>query len=232
MMNKQDVVKNINGQCQWQLQDVVKLLSKEGEITLDSLDEKVTLLDINWDGAMTLECLGKTYSFDGCVDNANNEASQLNDPTKLYDIFHEVHKHITNKNNMAPWRINKVIGPTSLLDWLIILGVCLPTICYFYRPFLYVLFAWDTRHKTVLQWLDNDKVLVAIIILEFFTHGIETWRFLIPQLRFHRVNPKLLPQWLFWGLLEGYGPVRRLQRYAATLAIPPLVVIKEDSSDI
>lgn len=233
MVNKQDVVKNINSQCQWQLHDLVILLSKERDIPMDTrVDAKVTLLDINWCGAMTLECLGQTYSCDGCVDSANKMLLQMNDPTKLYDIFHETHRHVTNKNNMAPWSIDKVIGPNSLVDWLIILGVCLPSLCYFYRPVLYILFAWDTHSKTVLHWLDNDKVLLAIIILEFFTHAMETWRFLIPQLKFHRVHPAIWPQWLFWGLLEGYGPVRRLKSYTATLSIPPLVVIKEDSSDI
>ena len=71
--------------------------------------------------------------------------------------------------------------------------------------------------STLEACLDSDLVLRLIIVAEFLTHAFETLIFVVPRLKYYRVPGEFVPEWLLLGLLEGYGPARRLDTKARTL---------------
>lgn len=227
-MDQQEVIFNINKQCQWHLQDLVALLllGREGSNARERSQEAVTLLDIDFQKGLVLRQGGKVYSCSlGSVDSGGTgDDGSMAVPTRLYDLFHDIHKNMAQEQGKAPWQVKKVIPPSSVVDWAVILLVALPTVCYYYRPVLYWLFLPFGDHSLLLHKLDHNATLLSIIVAEFVTHALETWWFLWPELQFHRVSQKLWLPWILWGLLEGYGPVRRLKRYSSTLAPKPLLI--------
>ena len=102
---------------------------------------------------------------------------------------------------------------------MILVGVALPPLCYLYRPALHAIFFLvpNPVGSTLEAWLDSDLVLRLIIVAEFLTHALETLIFVVPRLKYYRVPGEFVPEWLLLGLLEGYGPARRLDTKARTL---------------
>ncbi|CCK69712.1 uncharacterized protein KNAG_0C06160 [Huiozyma naganishii CBS 8797] len=119
---------------------------------------------------------------------------------------------------LSPYEIREVIPPNTVLDWLIVGGVFLPTLCYVYRPALYCLGKLPLFPAAVLALLDNDRVLLAIIVLEFVAHAAETLFIVVPKLQYYRTRSQDRTAWLLLGLLEGYGPARRLDDRARAIA--------------
>lgn len=205
-MSKQEVITSINKQCQQQLQDLVLFLGVKNKRS-----STVTLLDIDTSAGQLTVSYGRKHYTAKC---SNVLKDGCESPVELYDLFHRIHRELAMQRGLSPLKLTTVTPPQGLIDYAVILGVFLPTICYFYRPLLYILFGWNDYSREIVPVLDNDRILLAIIIGEFTTHLLETLWWLHPLLTFHRV-PRASPlwfQWTFWGILEGYGPVRRLNQ--------------------
>lgn len=110
--------------------------------------------------------------------------------------------------------LDRVLYPSSIADFAVIVLVLLPPLAYFYRPLLHILFpSWFPVIGRLGDFLDNTKILLAIIVLEFGIHIGEVVFGLWPLLYYHRITeaPDLLTEFLFYGILEGYGPIRRMK---------------------
>ena len=127
-------------------------------------------------------------------------------------------EHAAMKRGLSTVQVNEMAYPGSILEYLIIFGVCLPTLCYKFRKLLYFGFQWiplpQDLSNLLLKFLDNDSVLLSIIVLELIIHLGETLLLLRPRLEYYRVPNDFLIEWYFFGLLEGYAPVRRLGKLA------------------
>ncbi|KAL3237409.1 uncharacterized protein RNJ42_00943 [Nakaseomyces bracarensis] len=111
-------------------------------------------------------------------------------------------------------KLDRVLYPCTVADFAVIALVLLPIFSYAYRPFLHVLFpSWLPLIGRLGNFLDNDKILLAVIILEFAIHIAEVVFVLWPLLYHYRIteSPDLLTEFLFYGILEGYGPIRRMK---------------------
>lgn len=223
-MNKEEVLKSINDQCQYQLNHLCEIFERE-KIPYKSVDNehnadtttKIKLVDINLNGEISLNNKDKIYRYHFTDTEVKDTADtdKDDDPSKLYDMFHSIYKTLIERYPIDHCqKLDKVIPPNTMLDWLIIGLVCLPTLCYLNRSVLYGLFGWNQYLSSmIVPILDNDTILITIIILEFVTHSIETYMFLIPKLKSCKIPSKLWPRWIIWGVIEGYGPVRRIDNY-------------------
>lgn len=117
------------------------------------------------------------------------------------------------KRQLAYFQINDMKYPSSIAEYVLILAVLLPTICYNFRQVLY----WIPMPASLRQYLASDNVLRAIIFLEFMIHLAEVFFLLRPKLNFYRVPPDFLIEWYLFGLLEGYPVMRRLGEMAAAV---------------
>lgn len=251
-MNREEVLKSINNQCQCQLVNLSHIF-EQIKVSYKTIDNnscvdnaKINLVDINLDGKIVLKDGNKiyTYRFDS-NDMESIVKNKEDDSSKLYDVFRSMCKLLSERYQIDHHqKVNEIIPPNTILDWLVIGLVCLPTLCYLNRSVLHYLFDWNGYLSSVLiPILDNDTVLLTIIILEFVTHSIETYMFLIPKLRTYKVPNKLWYGWMIWGIIEGYGPVRRIDNYSSDcdcscyynqnqnqekLTIKPLVVVDKE----
>ncbi|CCD26269.1 uncharacterized protein NDAI_0H00950 [Naumovozyma dairenensis CBS 421] len=150
----------------------------------------------------------------------NEKYGDGSDPEEMDEILTNIGTDATKSRGLSSFQINEVKCPSSLVDWLIILGVTLPTLCYLYRPVLYYLFecipsfGYSNIKETLVTILDDDFVIIMIIISEFVIHFVETWFLLRPKLLYYRVPTDFILEWYFFGILEGYGPVKRLEQLA------------------
>lgn len=119
-------------------------------------------------------------------------------------------------------RLVKSVGPSSFLDWFVIVLVFLPTICYLSRNFLWGLIMnplhilgiqlpFESLRLQVYKALDNDSVLLGIIAAEYIIHLFETLFLLKPQLDAHEMSFGVRFQWYVMGLIEGFAPIKRLK---------------------
>lgn len=114
----------------------------------------------------------------------------------------------SHKANKSLLKINTCLSPSTLADFLVLLVVPLPMVCYIYKPLL----LWIPIIGSILY--DNEPYLITIIILEILCHIIESVIFITPLLSYYSIPVDLQVEWYVWGLLEGYGPVRRLNAFA------------------
>lgn len=223
-MNKEDVLKSINNQCQCQLTKLCQIFEKI-KIPYQTIENsncvgkaKVELIDINLDGEIVLNDGNKIYRYHFDSNDMNAiDTNKENDPSQLYVMFRHICKTLMERYQIDHYpKLDKVIPPNNILDWLIIGLVCLPTLCYLNRSILHYLFNWNGYLSSILiPILDDDTVLITIIILEFVTHAIETCMFLVPKLQSYKVPSKLWYRWIIFGVIEGYGPVRRIDNYSS-----------------
>ncbi|CCF59472.1 hypothetical protein KAFR_0H00630 [Kazachstania africana CBS 2517] len=130
-------------------------------------------------------------------------------------------KFTADKDQFSSIKIDTVVPPDNILDMLIIAGVCLPSVCYFNRDILTLTLSplnmfIPQLGNGLLRLLNNDSVLISIIILEFAVHLTESLVFLRPRLNYYNVPSRCAIKWYFWGIIEGYSPVRRINRLASS----------------
>ncbi|CUS23748.1 LAQU0S11e03400g1_1 [Lachancea quebecensis] len=114
----------------------------------------------------------------------------------------EMSKAAAKKRGYSHVQINEMSYPDSLVDYMIILFVFFPLACYIRRDLLnYVPF--------VGPYFNNDALLIGIQTAAFVIHLFECIFLLKPKLDFYRVPTDFLIEWYLFGMLEGYGPVRR-----------------------
>lgn len=115
------------------------------------------------------------------------------------------------KRQLSIVQVKKSLAPSTIADILVLLAVPLPLVCYFYRPLLHYI--------PIIGSLlyDKDNYLLIIIALELCIHMCESIVFLRPKLRYYRVPTDCQIEYYFWGILEGYSPVRRLNQYGTPL---------------
>ncbi|QLQ78381.1 hypothetical protein HG537_0A06280 [Torulaspora globosa] len=126
--------------------------------------------------------------------------------SRLVTMAHEA----ADKRNLSRIQINDMSYPDTFVEYLVIIGVFMPFICYKWRQVL----LWLPLPSIVVEFLDNDNVLRVIMVLEILTHFLETWTLLRPRLNYYRVPTDFLVEWYLFGLLEGFAPVKRLERMA------------------
>ncbi|CAI4059409.1 hypothetical protein SKDZ_04G6670 [Saccharomyces kudriavzevii ZP591] len=148
----------------------------------------------------------------------NDSGNDIRTAAGIKQVFDRMFRIAAEKRNLSPVQIDTVEYPCTLTDLLIIAGVALPSLCYFYRPALHALFSLvpNPVGAALEKWLDSDRVLQVIILAEFLTHALETLIFIVPRLKYYRVPGEFVPEWLLLGLLEGYGPARRLDAKVRT----------------
>lgn len=119
----------------------------------------------------------------------------------------EMAKSAAKERGFSHVQINEMRYPESFADYTIIVLAFFPLACYYRRNLLsYVPF--------VGHYFDNDYLLLGIQIAAFLCHILECLILLKPILDFYRVPTDFLVEWYFFGILEGYGPVRRLKQLA------------------
>ncbi|KAH3899446.1 uncharacterized protein SCDLUD_004889 [Saccharomycodes ludwigii] len=130
---------------------------------------------------------------------------------EVQDKLIEMAEVAAKKRNLSHIQINEMRYPTSFLDILIIILVFLPTMSY-----IWLLPLQDLLKKSELpiivflsQNLFQPKILIGIQLAAIFTHFLEIYILLKPKLTFYRVPTDYLVEWWFFGLLEGYGVIRR-----------------------
>ncbi|AQZ15978.1 YDR476C [Zygosaccharomyces parabailii] len=133
------------------------------------------------------------------------------DRDKAWGRLRRMAREAAAKRHLAYFQINDMSYPSSLLEYLIIVGILLPIICYNFRQVLY----WMPMPLSLRKFLDSDNILRAIIFLEFLIHLAEVTTILRPKLQFYRVPPDFLIEWYLFGLLEGYPVVKRFEKMAA-----------------
>ncbi|QLL30818.1 hypothetical protein HG536_0A06330 [Torulaspora globosa] len=126
--------------------------------------------------------------------------------SRLVTMAHEA----ADKRNLSHIQINDMSYPDTAIEYIVIIGVFLPFICYKWRKVL----SWLPLPSLVIEFLDNDNVLRGIMALAIVTHVLETWTLLRPRLNYYRVPTDFLVEWYLFGLLEGFAPVKRLERMA------------------
>ncbi|AJU71577.1 AFH_G0013230.mRNA.1.CDS.1 [Saccharomyces cerevisiae] len=149
----------------------------------------------------------------------NDTGNDTRTATGIKQIFNKMFRIAAEKRKLSLIQIDTVEYPCTLVDLLILVGVALPPLCYLYRPALHAIFFLvpNPVGSTLEAWLHSDLVLRLIIVAEFLTHALETLIFVVPRLKYYRVPGEFVPEWLLLGLLEGYGPARRLDTKARTL---------------
>lgn len=138
----------------------------------------------------------------------------LEDCSKAKERLQQMAYEAAAERKLAPFQINGMSYPSSIMEYLIIFGVLLPVVCYNYRPLLHQL----PISLSLCEFLDNDIVLRTLMALMFLTHLIESLVFLRPKLNFYRVPPDFLIEWYLFGILEGYSTVRRLKEMASKIS--------------
>lgn len=126
--------------------------------------------------------------------------------SKLVTMAHEA----AAKRNLSHIQINDMSYPDTVVEYIVIIAVLLPFICYKWRKVLW----WLPIPSSVASFLDNDNVLRGVMLFAFLTHLLESWALLRPKLNFYRVPTDFLVEWYLFGLLEGFAPVKRLERMA------------------
>lgn len=130
------------------------------------------------------------------------------------EVVMSLARQSARKLNKSFNKLDKVLYPCGVADLLVILAVLLPPLCYLYRPLLHWLFPPQAPVLGQLgQLVDSDYRLLAVIVLEFAIHAGEVYLGLWPLLHYYRIteSPDLLIEYTLFGLLEGYGPIRRLK---------------------
>ena len=111
-----------------------------------------------------------------------------------------------SKRNLSLAQITTVVAPNSLQDFLVLLLTPLPALCLtwpqFVLPYIPVLGSY---------LMDKPDYITAIFIAEILIHALECIVLLRPQLEYFRVQPDVAIEWYLFGLLEGYGAVRRVK---------------------
>lgn len=115
-----------------------------------------------------------------------------------------------DKRRLSYIQVNDMSYPGTILEYFVIIAAQLPLICYTYRQVLY----WLPVPLAVKQYLDSDLKLLGVAVLALLIHLFETLFLLRPRLEFYRVPTDFLIEWYLFGILEGYAPVRRLERMA------------------
>lgn len=149
----------------------------------------------------------------------NDSGNDTRTAAGIKQIFDRMFRIAAEKRHLSPVQVATVEYPCTLVDWLILVGVTLPALCYLHRPVLHCIFSLvpNPVGATLETWLNSDRVLLLIILAEFVTHALETVFFIVPRLKYYRVPGEFVPEWLLLGLLEGYGPARRLDAQARAL---------------
>lgn len=107
-------------------------------------------------------------------------------------------------------RINEMSYPGQFVEYFIIAMVMLPFFALVNKTFLQYL----PLPSSIINLLSQDKVLVSVIIFTVTCHALECYYLLRPRLNYHRVPTDFLVEWYFFGMIEGYGAVRRFNDLA------------------
>lgn len=201
----QSIVTHMNRDHKLALEDYLYVY---GNVPIRDEIRHVRLLNIDLE-LMTIQFNHEDIEFD--IEKAIIFDPPLKDwseaKTRLVKMAHEA----ADKRHLSYIQVSDMCYPSTLVEYFILLGISLPVICYFFRQVLY----WLPFPSVVLEFLDNDNVLRSIIGLVIGIHLVETWVFLKPKLQFYRVPTDFLIEWYLFGVLEGYPPVRRLEKMAA-----------------
>ncbi|CAB4256007.1 similar to Saccharomyces cerevisiae YDR476C Putative protein of unknown function [Maudiozyma barnettii] len=134
------------------------------------------------------------YPADCLVGSDNEKFTRL-----LLQTVHRTGKSLVKLNTCLP--------PGTLPDFLVLLLVPLPVVCYFFdQLLLYIPLFGEALYN-------NPNYLRCIIALELLCHLCESLVFLRPLMYKYSVPFDLQIEWYMWGLLEGYGPVRRINQH-------------------
>lgn len=201
--NVQDLLADMNKKHKLALEDYLYVFGGVSEKVIN-----VRLLNID-SQCMTILFNHKDIEYD--IEKAIIFEPPLKDRSEAVARLNHMAHEAAAKRQLAPFQVNDMAYPGSVMEYLVILGVFLPILCYKFRPLLYRL----PIPLHVCQLLDSDAVLRTIILLEFLTHLAETLIFLKPKLHFYRVPPDFLIEWYLFGMLEGFAPLKRLTRMAA-----------------
>lgn len=119
-------------------------------------------------------------------------------------------KEAAAKLNHSHVIINAVAYPQNFIEYLIIFLAFLPFAAYKNRSILMYL----PFPAVIVQFLSKDFVLIAVMLFVLVVHGAECIFLLRPKLNFYRVPTDFLVEWYFFGMLEGYGAIRRFNSIA------------------
>ena len=116
------------------------------------------------------------------------------------------------KRNLSLAQITTVVAPNSLQDFLILMLIPLPALCLIWPqsilPYIPILGPYLS---------DKPDFISAICVVELLIHALECIVLLRPQLEYYRVQPDVAIEWYLFGLLEGYGAVRRVKELGSKL---------------
>ena len=184
------------------------ILSHYGDVNKITINkiEKIYLSDYDNDSiVITFKMRDIPLPLDKIILYPNELNEIYKDNTKKLNQFLLLVSRNANKSLL---KINTCLSPRTLADFLVLLVVPLPIVCYIYKPLL----LWIPIIGSILY--DNESYLITIIILEILCHITESIIFITPLLSYYSIPIDLQVEWYIWGLLEGYGPVRRLNAFA------------------
>lgn len=177
--------------------------------------QKIRLLDVDCK-SMTLQF--KHEAFEAQMDKVLPLEPPLNSVNEFSSRLREMGRAAARERGLAPFCVDEVSYPGSHWgDLVILVLVSLPLSCYIYRPLLHQLFRIGGDSGAVIaDWLDNDSRLLFIVAMEFLIHSLESLVLLNPKLAYYRAPVDCKIEWYIMGLIEGYAPVKRLERLAET----------------
>ncbi|CCE62203.1 hypothetical protein TPHA_0C00460 [Tetrapisispora phaffii CBS 4417] len=202
--DQQDAITAFNANHRLALTDILYFY---GHVPITSKITAVRLLSYDLQ-SMTIRFHHNEVEFD--IDKLivfETPLTQLSDFTVYID---KMVRKAAKERNYSHIQINEVVYPNNIVEYIIIVAVFLPLMCYFYRPLLHLL----PLPEFIKEFLDNDFILIAIEALAIITHILETYILLRPKLKFYRVPTDFLIEWYALGLLEGYAPAKRLEQLA------------------
>lgn len=200
--NVQDLLANMNKKHKLALEDYLYVF---GGVSSSEKVLNVRLLNLD-SQCMTILFNHKDIEYD--IEKIIIFEPPLEDRSEATARLNRMAREAAAKRHLAHFQINDMVYPQSFIEYLVLLGVFLPMLCYKFRPLLY----WLPIPLHIRQWLDNDVILRTIMLLEVLMHLAETLIFLRPKLQFYRVPPDFLIEWYLFGILEGFAPVKRLSR--------------------
>lgn len=201
----QSIVTHMNKDHKIALEDYLYIY---GNVPITDDIRRVRLLNIDLD-LMTIQFNHEDIEFD--IEKAIIFNPPLKDWSEAKGRLVKMAHEAADKRHLSYIQVNDMCYPSSLVEYLIIVGVSLPVVCYYFRQVLY----WLPFPSVVIEFLDNANVLRSIIIVAIALHLLETWFLLKPKLEFYRVPTDFLIEWYIFGILEGYPTVKRLKKMAA-----------------